>query len=157
MQLTTPIHESKQWINDGKIEGELRLRPHLKDCRSFQAQDNRNPLGSQSGIDFTYKARRVVVQRWSRGPGIDCGATFRRVCRINKQSVSTLGFQQSTHLGRPYARCKERSPPKLNRRGLVRQTCSRPRDTESYDWNTDHHQLQASSLRIDDRQSHLVP
>ena len=36
--------------------------------------------------DVTFKAR-LLVQGWSQRPGIDCGATFAPVCRIESQCL----------------------------------------------------------------------
>ena len=49
--------------------------------------------------DFTFKAR-LVVQGWSQRPGIDCGATFAPVCRIeNQRLLLAISTQRDWDIG----------------------------------------------------------
>ena len=65
----------------GQVEGEQRVRAHIKGCCAFQPQGDRSLLGDKVKSDFIFNAR-LVVQGWSRRRGIDHGATFPPVCRI---------------------------------------------------------------------------
>ena len=163
--------EASNGSRNGQIEGKRRLRPQemgrLKENDVYDLISraavpfNHKVIGTRWAYkvksDFTFKSRRVV-QGWPQRPGIDCGAMFAPVCRIESQRLlMAISTQHDWDIYfEVYARCKKRVSTQQNRRGSVRQARSRVRDTGSCNWNTHGHETQASCLRIEDSQPCLA-